>query len=281
MSIQSLYSYVPSLPITLPEGFPQSPYTDTGYSANGIRLLLNRLVGSIPANSERPYAYLEIGLFTGSTFFPAIWNSPHVLSIGIDCWVGTKHPKEIMTPDQQRQEFFSNLNYYKESNPDHNPDNIQIIDGDAFSQQTLNQLADLKQLSIDGKQLAEGRIKVFFYDGCHTAAAQRDALLTYYPYLADDFIYLTDDWYNIPNVSKGTHAAFDMLCDPSDPYYDSLINKHLPTCNCVESMIIPKTKPFTMPLGDSWHCGIGVFHCKKVYSDVPCTNKISGIQYSQ
>lgn len=86
-----------------------------------------------------------------------------------------------------------------------------------------------------------GKVDLYFYDGCHSEEAHGKALNVYAPKLAKEFIYLVDDW-NWPHVSK---AALEGIA--------------------ASGFTILYAKQITCPDGDAggWWNGVGIFVLRK------------------
>lgn len=104
-------------------------------------------------------SYLEVGCFKGSTLLAALYKNP-VYAFAID---------NFMMEPKNRHIFFENT---KETN-------FTFYEGDCFS--------------FDVKQIKKP-IELYFYDGAHTAEAQYKALTHFAGALADEFIFVCDDW---------------------------------------------------------------------------------------
>jgi SAM-dependent methyltransferase len=104
-------------------------------------------------------SYLEVGCFKGSTLLAALYNNP-VYAVAIDNF--------IMSPGT-RQEFFNNTKDAK----------FEFHEGDSFT-------FDIKKIKKP--------IDLYFYDGDHSAEAQYKALTHFAGALADEFIFVCDDW---------------------------------------------------------------------------------------
>lgn len=141
-----------------------------GMSTSKIRHLLNNLV------SMKGARYLEVGLWKGATFISALYGNSPEYACGVDNWsVGTKG--EFY---KNCKEFIPNAEY-------------EILKGDSF------------EVTPSGK-----RINIYLYDASHTKQAQVDALEYYYDFLADEFIYLVDD-YNYIHAREGTQQSIKDL----------------------------------------------------------------------
>lgn len=104
-------------------------------------------------------SYLEVGCFKGSTLLAALYQNP-VYAFAIDNF--------MMSPNT-RNEFFRNTETA----------NFEFYEGDCFS-------FDITKIKKP--------IELYFYDGSHTAEAQYKALTHFAGSLADEFIYVCDDW---------------------------------------------------------------------------------------
>ncbi len=104
-------------------------------------------------------SYLEVGCFKGSTLLAAIYKNP-VYAFAIDNF--------SMSPET-RKDFFNNTQHA----------DFEFHEGDCFS-------FDLRKIKKP--------IELYFYDGSHTAEAQYNALTHFAGALADEFIWVVDDW---------------------------------------------------------------------------------------
>ena len=141
-----------------------------GFSGRKFRTFLNGLIQEVP--NPR---YLEIGLYHGASFCPAIYRN-QVKAVGIDNWTEFHG-----TPDT----FHRNLAAFKPDGAD-----ITILESDFRK--------------VDYSVL--GPFNILFYDGSHTEQDQYDGVT--YPCAAmdDRFILIIDDW-NWPHVRSSTYNA--------------------------------------------------------------------------
>jgi hypothetical protein len=124
----------------------------------------------------QPEKYLEVGMWKGSSFISAMYKN-NCLGIGIDNWSGFGGPSE---------EFHQNVKKFLVNN-----EQVDIRNGDCFSLSTLE--------GISG-------VDYYMYDGDHTFEDQRKALTIFLPLLADEFVFVVDDW-NWEPVREGTFAG--------------------------------------------------------------------------
>jgi len=118
--------------------------------------------------------YLEVGTYKGSSLVSALYGNPSVKAYCIDHWEewGGK------------EEFFANIEKFI---PGHD---LTIIEKDSWQVGA----ADLP-VPID----------VFMYDGAHSYEDQKRAITHFYPYFADRFIIMIDDWCcDWVDVKRGT-----------------------------------------------------------------------------
>jgi hypothetical protein len=143
-----------------------------GMTGIKVRFLLNHLCADLGA------VYLEVGCYKGATLCSALSGNhgsvKKAYSFDLGNYLG----------EDTRTSFAENiarcLGQYRE-------DQLNFIIGDAFA------------LGRIGK----GDATLYFYDGDHRRASQRDALTKMYSWLADEFIYVVDDWNEIA-VQEGT-----------------------------------------------------------------------------
>lgn len=153
-----------------------------GMSSNMNRIILNEVV----KDNDR---YLEVGVYRGSTFVCSLFgNNPHS-AIAID--------------------NFSQFNDQLEDNK-----SVFIANVKKHVPQLLSKIALIDRNCFD--LLTEHRIRipaninVYFYDGGHEALEQEAAVTYYDGTLADEFIYIVDDW-NYEPARVGTRQAFAKL----------------------------------------------------------------------
>ncbi len=145
-----------------------------GFSSCKIRHFLNNLFEAENIN------YLEIGVFTGSTFISALYKNKVNSAYIIDNW---SEFGEYCKGDVKTQ-FLNNAEK-------HGINNFTLLEEDCFK-------LDLSKI--------KDKINIYFYDGEHTEESQCNALKYYYPVLADTFIYLVDD-FDYPHIRKGTRCG--------------------------------------------------------------------------
>lgn len=116
--------------------------------------------------------YLEIGTWKGSTHISALYQNSPEFSLAID---------NFSQFDGPREEFEKNCQKFLGKLPN-------FINGDCFGVNLVSQ--------------GVKNINVYFYDGEHSPYNQRRALEDIYPVLADEFVYIVDDW-NWETVRQG------------------------------------------------------------------------------
>jgi hypothetical protein len=141
-----------------------------GMSSKKNRILLNELV----KDGDR---YLEIGVWKGSTFVSALYGNKYESAVAID---------NFSQFDGDRQKFFDHcaLSEIKD---------FTFINNDCF------------KLPPEEKEHVS-KINVYFYDGDHREEDQKLALTYYLDNLADEFIFIVDDW-NHPPAKSGTYLG--------------------------------------------------------------------------
>lgn len=147
-----------------------------GMSGAGVRHFLNNLV------SMKGARYLEVGLWMGSTFLSAISNNKPLSAVGCDNWSQFGGPKE---------EFFT-------------ASSIPGLNLPVFSIHEC----DFRKLKLDQPA------NIYFYDGEHNQADQRDALTKMRDNLEDRFIYVVDDWVQVEvrtGTNEGIHNQYKIL----------------------------------------------------------------------
>lgn len=149
-------------------GLPESVLQLQGMSSAKVRRLLNHLC-------TRPGTrYLEVGVWAGSTLISALFGNTAtvVAADAIDNFSQFGGP---------RAEFEANTR--------------QFLGEGRFHFHDKNHLEVSPAL--------QPPVNVYFYDGDHSAENQRDGLLHFWPCLAEEFIFIVDDW-NWPHVRQGT-----------------------------------------------------------------------------
>jgi hypothetical protein len=119
--------------------------------------------------------YLEIGVYTGSTFCSAMYNNPHGIYVAIDNFSEFDKPKE---------EFLKNIETFRCGN-------VTFYDKDCFN-------IDLSEISQ--------KFNIFMYDGDHSYDSHYNILNYYKDVLDDCFIYIVDD-YNIEYIRNATQQS--------------------------------------------------------------------------
>jgi len=165
-----------------------------GMSGNRFRQFLNHLL-RINGKETR---YLEIGICGGSTSVSALHNNINNIDKHwlIDNWVWSNFNLNLM--DLFLQNFRTNVK--QEPN---------FIQADCFD-------LDLTKTDISN-------VNLYFYDGGHRKDEQFRALTYYYNVLADNFIFIVDDWIDA-NAREGTDEAIKQLNLNVD--YKLEIHKH-------------------------------------------------------
>jgi len=146
----------------------------SGFSSSKIRHLLNNILDYQDSN------YLEIGVFQGSTFISALYENNVNSAYAIDNWSEFNEYGYIKGLFKTNCDKFNIMNY-------------ELWEIDCFK-------LDLSKI--------KHKINVYFYDGKHDHISQYKALKYYYPILADEFIFMVDDFdsytYKWQEVEKGT-----------------------------------------------------------------------------
>ena len=179
-----------------------------GMTGTKTRHFYNNLLSSI-----NDPVYLEIGTWKGSSLCSAMYKNKATV-ICIDNWSEFSGPK---------QEFLDNFEKYKGEN------NASFIEQDCFK-------VDINTLP---------KCNVYLYDGGHSEEDHYKALMYYYPCLADESVFLVDDW-NWQQVRDGTYRA---IKDLNVDY--KLIEIRTSNDNS------------TTHMSDGWWNGIGIFILNK------------------
>lgn len=140
-----------------------------GMSSKKFRHLLNNLVD----NKTR---YLDIGTWKGSTVISALYNNNPEFYVTIDDW---------SCHGNQTTDFYNHFKRFINKDPN-------FINQDSF---TIN----LKEHNIKN-------INLYFYDGGHTWEQHYDSVTYFYESLANEFIFIVDD-YNQKKIQTATQEA--------------------------------------------------------------------------
>lgn len=149
-----------------------------GFTSLRIRHLLNNL-GALPGRH-----YLEIGVHRGGTFISTNYKNKLLSSVAVDNW------SNCANGGQSEKDFFSTCDKLL------GPTAYMCYKQDSFT--------------LRPEQFVNP-INMYLYDGDHSYEAQYKALTHLYPMLADEFIFLVDDYsdsfYGAPHVKNGTQDA--------------------------------------------------------------------------
>jgi hypothetical protein len=154
-----------------------------GMSSVKNRILLNELV------KDNDF-YLEIGVYRGSTFVAALYENHPKLAIAIDNF--SQFEGGVIGANLS---IFYNV---VEQHIPHMRGKCGFLNADCFN------------LNSAEKALLPKDINVYFYDGAHEAIDQKLALTYYNEFLADQFIYIVDDW-NYEPARVGTRQGIEEL----------------------------------------------------------------------
>lgn len=148
----------------------EEAYGVHGFSGRKFRLLLNNLMSEVPDPR-----YLEIGLFHGASFCPAVFKNK-LRAVGVDNWseYGGK-----------RQVFTDNLNKFRSDEAD-----VEIIE------------QDFRKIDYN----AIGKFNILFYDGSHAEKDQYDGIFIPQAAMEYPHIMIVDDW-NWDFARRGTLNA--------------------------------------------------------------------------
>lgn len=156
---------------------PSEQYQVPALTSLRIRHLLNS-IGKLGTK------YLEVGVHKGGTFTASVAGSNNLKEIvAVDSFESDAHQ-----PDQARPEF---EHWAKKFVPE--TSKFKLIVSDSFQ-------VDLKELPK--------KIDIYLYDGDHSTESQEKALTYYKSVLADEFIFLCDD-FDWDEVQKGTQSGIE------------------------------------------------------------------------
>jgi hypothetical protein len=145
-----------------------------------IRHLLNNL-GAISSS------FLDVGSHRGGSYCSAVFKNNNLDdAAAVDSWAS-----DLTEGEHHEEDFRDNSAMFTPANVE-KPTIMNIIKSDAFG-------VDLSL--FDGK-----KVDFYSYDAGHGFEDQKNALLYYKPILADEFIYVCDD-FNWGEVKQGTFAG--------------------------------------------------------------------------
>ena len=168
-----------------------------GFSGRKFRMFLNNLVSDLPEPR-----YLEIGLYRGASFCPAIYRNA-VRAVGIDNWTEYNGNPQL---------FHDNLDKYRHEGAD-----VTVIERDFRT--------------IDYASL--GKFNILFYDGPHSEKDQYEGVFLPQPAMDDAFILIVDDW-NWLSVRNGTFNSIrdaNLRIEYQIEVRTTFNNEHLPLVN--------------------------------------------------
>ncbi|MGH7744876.1 MAG: class I SAM-dependent methyltransferase [Candidatus Dormibacteria bacterium] len=175
-------------------GLSLEALTVPAFSGYCVKHLLNTLC------SLKPLHYLEVGVHQGGTFCAAMYGNQPDSSLAIDNW------SEFERNGETRARFLENLAKFAPTS--------RFLEKDCFA--------------LTPEEIGHP-VNVYFYDGNHSEESQYKALMHFLPMLADEFIWLVDDygWHEAPSVKAGTQRAikdsgvtvlFERDLQPPQPY---------------------------------------------------------------
>jgi len=176
-----------------------------------IRHLLNNL-GSLATH------YLEHGVHKGGSFSCAVYKNELVTATAVDCFASDQFNKI----DPAQPIFMVNAEKFLHTGTSH-----ELIVSDSFE---VN--PDQIQMGID----------LYYFDGDHSYESQCKALTHFKENMAEEFIYVVDD-YMLEDVRKGTQDGI------KDGGYEVLFEKELVTAAEYDN--------------ESWWRGFAVFLLRK------------------
>jgi len=160
-----------------------------GLSSYKIRHLLNNLLELDDVN------YLEIGTWKGSTLTSALFNNKVKNVYAIDNW------SEFDKSGEVKKQFLKNTKDF----------NFEFFEEDCYS-------IKLEQITHP--------INIFLYDGAHDYDSHYNALTYFYPVLADQFIFIVDDFDPVPSWQQVEKATRDSIRDLK---LKIIYEKHIPS----------------------------------------------------
>lgn len=179
--------------------------------------VMRRLISNLCHFQKDNLTYLEVGLYAGATYCAAINNNDGITAIGVE---------DFSQP-------FGDGAVFEELK-----DNVQQFGWENFAIFTEN------FFSISPSRIKHP-VDIFFYDGEHSYESQSKALPHALPMLADEFVFIVDD-YDWVDVQMGTKDSIADLLNNGD------IEVH-------------KTWKLSdnQADGPNWHNGVAILLCRK------------------
>jgi hypothetical protein len=177
----------------------------TGMSSTKNRILLNELV-------KKGDRYLEIGVYRGSTFVAALYKNKPAYAVAIDNFseftdlINREQSNEVikkLASDAMllnpNDASLSNEDMFKKALADRNITNFTLLNTNCFDVPPNLE-----------NHLLDQNFNVYLYDGGHSYEDHKKALTYYYNTLANEFIFIVDDW-NWEPARRGTFDAMGEL----------------------------------------------------------------------
>ncbi len=130
---------------------------------------VRHLLNNLAAQAE---TYLEVGCYLGGTLRAALHGNTLEYAAAVDNF--------SMSPDK-RKEFFKNTDMLK----------FEFFEEDSFE--------------MDVSKIKKP-IQLYFYDGHHSFESQYRAIEHFLPAMADEFVYVCDDW-DMKKIPNATFSA--------------------------------------------------------------------------
>jgi hypothetical protein len=196
----------------LVSSLPAEQYQVPALTSLRIRHLLNSL-GKLGTR------YLEVGVHRGGTFTASVGGNVNLeTATAIDSFVS-----DVTANEGAKDDF---LHWSSKFLP--GSTKFNLIHSDSFNPEVL------KEIPSD--------IDLYLYDGDHSEESQKRALTFYKPVLADEFVFICDD-FDWDEVQKGTAAGIE------EAGYEILFEKYLKSKGSHDN--------------DSWWNGFYVAYLKK------------------
>ena len=160
-----------------------------GMSGVVFRKFLSLLLSSLPSPN-----YLEVGVWSGSSFVAAIAGNEVGRAVAVDDWSQFGGPVEA---------FRENVGTFGGGTK------VDMIERDCWDPATFGELEEVGVL-----------FDVYFFDGPHEVQDHFRSVVEYFGFLARDVVFIVDDW-NFGDVRVGTYKALEML--PVDVVYERIV----------------------------------------------------------
>lgn len=198
-------------------------------STHNSQTLINKL-----CKAKKTVNYLEIGILHGASFFAACYNNSGNF-YGVDNWSKYKNSEGTIK---------KHINKY--STVDRN---ITFINSDCWNLDNL-------------KNNIKHKIDILFYDGDHSYESQSKALSYFSELLADEIIFIVDDYF-CASIQEGVHkGTADTIANSDFNLVQEFTIKNKDISEEIKTMSRKKRNELGRK-NNLWHNGFYIVHLKR------------------